>query len=101
MLLLEQRPGPMDVVGIQPVVVDAQGVFQVVHSVMPPTWNKNGVPRLLQQQQISYHCHAARQRICAGHGKGWRQGKARHNSMGRAMWKGQDKVGSGVRVGYS
>ena len=41
----------MDIVAIQPVVVDAERVLQVMHSMMPPTGHKNGLTSLLQQYQ--------------------------------------------------
>jgi len=41
----------MNVVAIQPVVVDAQGIFNVLNGVVPPAWNKYGLPSLLQPQQ--------------------------------------------------
>ena len=45
--LLQQSHSPVNVVAIQPVVVDAQGVFKVLDSVMPSAWNKYGLPSFL------------------------------------------------------
>ena len=50
--LLQQCQGPVNVAAIQPVVVDAQGIFKVLNSVMPSAWNKYGLPSLLQ----ALHC---------------------------------------------
>ncbi len=52
-LLLQQSQGPVNVVAIQPVVVDAQGIFKVLYGVMPSAWNKYGLPSVLQ----AMHCH--------------------------------------------
>jgi len=41
----------VNVVAIQPVVVDAQGVFEVLYSVVPSAWNKYGLPSFLEALQ--------------------------------------------------
>lgn len=47
-LALQQRQGPVQVVPVQPVVVDGQRVLQVLHAVMPAAGQKDRLPRLLQ-----------------------------------------------------
>ena len=39
----------MDVIAIQPVMIDAECVLKIVHSMMPPTGYKDGLSSLLQQ----------------------------------------------------
>ena len=50
--LLQQCPSPVDVVTIQPVVVDAEGVLLIQHCVVPPTRYKNGLPSFLNTPTI-------------------------------------------------
>jgi hypothetical protein len=42
-LLLHQLPTPVDVAGIQPIVIDGQGVFHILNAVVPATWHENGL----------------------------------------------------------
>ena len=58
MLLLQQRPSPVDVVAIQPVMVDTESVLQIVHCVMPPTRHKNCLSRFLQEEPKPLSCTA-------------------------------------------
>ena len=51
MLLLQQRPGPVHVTAVQPVVVDAQCVLQVTYSMVPTTGHKDGFASFLQQHE--------------------------------------------------
>ena len=44
----DQAPGPVQVEAVQPVVVDAERVFQVFHSMVPAAGNKDGLASLLQ-----------------------------------------------------
>ncbi len=48
---LEQRPAPVQVEGVEPVVVDGQRVLQVPYRVVPPAWHKNSLSHILPYVQ--------------------------------------------------
>lgn len=59
-LLLQECPGPVDVIAIQPVMIDAERVLQIMHSMMPPAGHKDGLSSLLQQyQHVLTCCHSS------------------------------------------
>jgi hypothetical protein len=47
MLPAQQRPAPVQVEGVEPVVVDGQCVLQVCHRVVPPAGHKYGLAHSL------------------------------------------------------
>ena len=102
-LLLQQRPGPVHVVPIQPVVVDAQRVLQIVHRVVPPARHKYGFTWLLHYpfSQPSTVCSYQYMLHSAGPGSsqgGLGQGRAGQGRAGPDMKAGEERGGGGGGV---
>ena len=49
---LQQGQRPMQIVAVEPVVVDGQRVLQVVHAVVPAAGHEDDLPRLLSKHWL-------------------------------------------------